>query len=128
MNLDYIATAQRRWGHRGKFYCQKVDAATLAETDAYDIVLANGILHHIGDKEAAYLFDLAQRALHRGGWLVTYDNVYIENQHWLARWLIEHDRGKAVRTREGYEARRGAVSRAWTARSSTIRYGCHTRS
>ena len=104
MNLDYIATAQRRWGHRGKFYCQKVDAATLAETDSYDIVLANGILHHLGDKEAAYLFDLAQRALRRGGWLVTYDNVYIENQHWLARWLIEHDRGRAVRTREGYEA------------------------
>ena len=35
---------------------------------------------------------------------MTHDPVYIENQHWFARWLIDRDRGKAVRAREGYEA------------------------
>ncbi|MBM3358594.1 MAG: class I SAM-dependent methyltransferase [Betaproteobacteria bacterium] len=103
MNPEYIAAAQRRWGAAGTFRCQKLEAATLADLDACDIVLANGILHHLGDAEAVHLFDLAHRALRAGGWLVTYDNVYVEDQHWFARWLINRDRGRAVRTREGYE-------------------------
>lgn len=104
MNPGYIETARRRWGHRGRFQCQKVQAAALPEGDTYDIVLANGIVHHLDDTEAIQLFDVACRALRPGGRLVTYDNVYIENQHWLARWLIARDRGGAVRTQLGYEA------------------------
>ena len=104
MNPDYIEAARRRWGDRGRFRCQKVGAATLAAGETYDVVLANGIVHHLDDSEAGQLFDVARRALRPGGWLVTYDNVHVEGQHWFARWLIARDRGKAVRTREGYEA------------------------
>ncbi|HXF65255.1 MAG TPA: class I SAM-dependent methyltransferase [Burkholderiales bacterium] len=104
LNPRYIETARRRWGARGTFRCERLEAATLAQRDAYDIALANGILHHLDDDGARRLFELAHRALGPGGWLVTYDNVYVERQHWFARWLIGRDRGKAVRTREGYEA------------------------
>ena len=104
MNPGYIEAARRRWGARGRFICEKVDTATLKEPESYDIVLANGIVHHLGEAEARQLFDIAYRALRPGGRLVTYDNVHIENQHWFARWLISRDRGRAVRTREGYEA------------------------
>lgn len=104
MNPEYIEAARKRWGARGRFHCQKVEAATLMENEVYDIVLANGILHHLDDGEARELFALAWRALRPGGRLVTYDNVYLEGQHWFARWLIGLDRGKSVRTREGYEA------------------------
>jgi SAM-dependent methyltransferase len=104
MNAEYIAAAQRRWGARGSFHCQKVDATTLADTGVYDIVLANGIVHHLDDDETRQLFDIAHRALRHSGQLITYDNVYVDNQHWFARWLIARDRGKAVRSREGYEA------------------------
>jgi SAM-dependent methyltransferase len=103
MNPGYIESARLRWGARGRFHCQKVETATLAQDGAYDIVLANGIVHHLDDAEARQLFDVAHRALRRGGRLVTYDNVHIENQHWFARWLIARDRGRAVRHREGYE-------------------------
>ncbi len=104
MNPAYINAARRRWGSRGTFACQKVEAAALKTGNAYDIVLANGIVHHLDDSEAGHLFDVAHHALRTGGWLLTYDNVYVENQSWFARWLIAHDRGKAVRTRERYEA------------------------
>jgi len=104
MNPGYIAAARRRWGARGEFICSKVDEVSLPEADGYNIVLANGILHHLADGEAAQLFALAHRALVPGGRLVTYDNVYIDRQPWLARWLIARDRGRAVRTRAGYEA------------------------
>lgn len=104
MNPQYIEAARRRWGARGRFHCEKVEAATLTERGAYDTVLANSIVHHLDDGDALRLFDIAHGALRRGGRLVTYDNVYIEHQHWFARWLIARDRGKAVRTRDGYEA------------------------
>ena len=104
MNPDYIAAAKRRWGERGQFQCAKVEDASIDPGDAYDIVLANGIVHHLDDNEAAQLFSIAYKALRPGGWLITYDNVYIEDQHWFARWLIARDRGNAVRTCEGYKA------------------------
>ena len=104
MNPGYIEAARRRWGNRGEFFCRKVEAAALPAGEAYDIVLANGIVHHLDDAQAGQLFDIARLALRPDGRLVTYDNVYLEDQHWFARWLIGRDRGKAVRTREAYEA------------------------
>jgi SAM-dependent methyltransferase len=103
MNPGYIEAARRRWGPRGTFRCEKVGEAFPA-AGAYDIVLANGILHHLDDAEAGRLVVIAHDALRRGGCLVTYDNVYIEQQNPFARWLIARDRGRAVRSREGYEA------------------------
>lgn len=104
MNPRYIDAARRRWGGRGEFHCRKVDEVSLAESGRYDIVLANGIVHHLDDAEAGRLFDLALAALVPGGRLITYDNVYIEDQHRFARWLIGRDRGQAVRTRPRYES------------------------
>jgi SAM-dependent methyltransferase len=104
MNPGYIEAARRRWGSRGSFRCERVEAATVGERGTHDIVLANGIVHHLDDAEAGQLFEVARLALRPGGRLITYDNVYIEGQHGFARWLIGRDRGKAVRTREAYEA------------------------
>lgn len=104
MNPRYIEAARRRWGGRGRFECRRVDEAAPPQEGCYDIVLAAGILHHIDDREAGRLMAVAWNALRPGGWLVTYDNVYIESQNPLARWLIARDRGRAVRNREGYEA------------------------
>lgn len=103
MNAGYIAAARRHWGTRAEFHCQKVDQVTLQAAGTFDIVLANGILHHLDDDEAATLFKLALAALAPGGRLITYDCVYVANQHWFARLLISLDRGGAVRTRPQYE-------------------------
>lgn len=104
MNPAYIEAARSRWGDRGRFECQRVDEAALPQPGSYDIVLATGILHHLDDREATRLFEVARHALRPGGWLVTYDNVHIDNQNPVARWLIARDRGRAVRTQNGYEA------------------------
>jgi len=104
MNPLYIESAKKRWRDRAncRFFCQKVEDAETLETEYYDIVLAFGIVHHLSDNEAAYLFNIAYQALKPGGALITYDNVWVENQHWLAKWFIARDRGRAVRTMEGY--------------------------
>ena len=105
MNPLYIESARKRWRGRVncRFFCQRVEDAEILETEYYDIVLAFGIVHHLSDNEATYLFNLAYHALKLNGALITYDNVFVENQDRLAKWFISRDRGRAVRTAEGYK-------------------------
>jgi 2-polyprenyl-3-methyl-5-hydroxy-6-metoxy-1,4-benzoquinol methylase len=105
MNQSYIEDAKKRWkGHENfHFFCEKVSSATITEVEHYDIVLAIGILHHLTDNEAADLLKISHQVLKPKGVLVTWDNVYIDNQHWFAKWFISKDRGQAVRTVDGYE-------------------------
>jgi 2-polyprenyl-3-methyl-5-hydroxy-6-metoxy-1,4-benzoquinol methylase len=104
MNPSYIEFAKQHWGARFncRFFCQKVEEAARLEKDSYDIVIAWGIVHHLSDIEATYLFDIAYQSLKPNGALITYDNVYLKTQHWFAKWLISKDRGRAVRTSEEY--------------------------
>ena len=101
-NAEYIATATKHHGDRGRFLCQRVDEAALASEPGFDVVLAVGVVHHLDDADAERLFRLASAALVPGGRLVTLDAVYIEGQNRIARLLISRDRGQYVRTERGY--------------------------
>jgi SAM-dependent methyltransferase len=101
MSPAYIAAAKERYGDRGRFYCEKVDAAR-CEAGVYDLVLAIGVLHHLDDGEALDLCRLAAHALKVGGRLVTVDCGYLPRQSKMARFIISRDRGQNVRTDEGY--------------------------
>jgi cyclopropane fatty-acyl-phospholipid synthase-like methyltransferase len=105
MNNSYIEHAKKQWKDRGNcnFYCEKVSNASITEVDHFDIVIAVGILHHLSDNEAADLIEIAHQVLKPEGALITWDNVYIDNQHWLAKWFISKDRGQSVRTVNGYK-------------------------
>lgn len=121
MNLTYIEFAKKRWKDKAdfKFFCENVKDATVSKSAYYDVVLALGILHHLTDREAGDLFKVAHQALKTNGALITYDNVYVENQNWFAKWLISHDRGKAVRTVDGY---RRLATRCFTDVEGDIRH------
>ncbi len=100
---EYIASAKKRFGSRGRFLCNDVGLAMMeGEQGTFDRVLAIGVVHHLDDTQAAGLFDLARRALRPTGRLVTYDGCYVPQQSRIARWLLARDRGKFVRTREDY--------------------------
>jgi cyclopropane fatty-acyl-phospholipid synthase-like methyltransferase len=105
MNPAYIESAKKRWKTKTncRFLCQKVEDAEILEQGCYDIVLALGIVHHLNDNEALSMFNTAYQALRLGGALITWDSVYVANQPWFVKWLISKDRGKAVRTVEGYK-------------------------
>jgi SAM-dependent methyltransferase len=103
INPKYIAAAQVRYGHRGRFLCQRVSEADLEGAGTFDIVLARGVVHHLSDDEATGLMHLAHRALGPTGRLVTIDPVFVAGQSRMARFLISRDRGKFVRDPQGYE-------------------------
>ena len=100
---EYISSAKKRFGSRGRFCCGDIGPAAIeGEQGSFDLVLATGVIHHLDDAQAARLFDLARLALRPAGRLVTYDGCNVPQQSRIARWMLAKDRGKFVRTREDY--------------------------
>jgi SAM-dependent methyltransferase len=104
-NPRYIEHARKVYQDRGEFIaCRVDDAPRLGRLGTFDFVLATAILHHLNDAEASVLIDTAHSHLKTGGKLITLDCVYIPRQPLVAKFLISHDRGRHVRTPEGYVA------------------------
>ena len=99
----YVEAAQKRFGHRGRFFCGDVGLTMIdQEAGSFDLVLATGVLHHLDDSHALSLFKLARRALKPGGRLVTYDGCFVAGQPKLARFVVSRDRGRYVRESAEY--------------------------
>lgn len=104
INAQYIESARREYGPRGTFIAASFDAGELAKHPPFDISVAWALLHHLDDQEASELFWLMKRAIRQGGRIVTCDPAYVEGQGWVAKTLIDWDRGRNVRTPDGYLA------------------------
>lgn len=102
LNPRYVDSARKKYGHQGVFRCEDVRRADLERKGGFDLVLAIGILHHLDDDEAVALFRFAKSALRPGGRLVTFDSCYVDGQSRLAKFFIDHDRGRNTRFEEGY--------------------------
>jgi SAM-dependent methyltransferase len=98
----YIDQAKARFGVRGNFQCKELMAADIDNLLKFDIVLAIGLLHHLDDTKAEQTLALTHQALKPRGRLITLDPCIEPGQNSIARFLVTHDRGQHVRTREGY--------------------------
>ena len=65
-------------------------------------MLLSGVLHHVDDGTAVQILKLAYQALKPGARLITIDGCLVEGQNIFARYLIKHDRGKNIKTEDGY--------------------------
>lgn len=102
LNPRYIAAARERYGDRGRFLQARVGDPLPLEHGVFDLVVAKAILHHLDDDEAHQLLASARLQLRSGGALVTVDPAFHDAQSLVARALISLDRGRSVRTPEGY--------------------------
>jgi SAM-dependent methyltransferase len=102
LDPNYIEAAEKKYGDRGTFRCEPGETVADLEPGSFDLVMANGLLHHLTDDQAADLFRVARAALKPGGRFVTLDNCFVPGQSWIARRLIKMDRGQFVRTEAGY--------------------------
>ncbi len=110
MSEAYIDSARKRFGKRGHFTRATVEefAASHSVSDqsqgaiGFDLAMAFGVLHHLGNEEGREVFRSARKALKSGGRLVTIDPAYIPNQSFLSRFVVSHDRGQNVRFPEAY--------------------------
>ena len=97
-NARYIAAAQAKYP-AARFICDRIGDHVVAG-ERFDLVVAAGVLHHLGDAEAAQLIRVAHARLRSAGRLITLDPCVVEPQHPVARWLARHDRGVFVRSPE----------------------------
>jgi SAM-dependent methyltransferase len=93
----------RQRSKKGTFLCQDASELAVQEPHSFDIVMANGLLHHLTDEQAEKTFEIAAKALKPNGYLVTFDGCILKGQSPIARLLLHLDRGKFVRTQKGYE-------------------------
>jgi len=98
----YIDYANRKYGRRGSFFCQEFDDTVGSRLEPFDIVMMNGLLHHLQDGIAVELLQRVKRVLKPGGKLVTLDCYYVRGQNFIVRKLLQLDRGKYIRQEKDY--------------------------
>lgn len=100
----YIQAAQKRFGSRGTFIATDVKNLPQTGHSGFDLAFAIGLLHHLDDAAARALLADVRRCLKPGGRFVALDPLIESPQNPIARFLARADRGRFVRTLEGYEA------------------------
>jgi SAM-dependent methyltransferase len=100
----YIEFARRRFGARGRFFCDDVATINAHGVGPFDIATAIGVLHHIDDNAALDLFFKVREALVPGGRLITADPCFFDGQPWITRLIVSNDRGMNVRHFDEYLA------------------------
>jgi SAM-dependent methyltransferase len=99
----YIEYAKRAFGGRGKFLVADATSLEAHEPEPFDLVTAVGLLHHLSDKGAIQLLrGLRARLAGSESRLVTIDGCYVGGQSRVAAFLLSKDRGRHVRSPEGY--------------------------
>jgi SAM-dependent methyltransferase len=98
----YIVAAKQRFGDKGKFVTKNITMEDIDKLPKFDLVIMHGLLHHIDDETAIKILEVAKEALSPGGRLVTVDGCLEEGQNPIARFLIRNDRGRNVKSKDGY--------------------------
>jgi SAM-dependent methyltransferase len=99
---SYIEHAQKMFGPRGTFLCKYFDADAARHYGGADIVMMNGVMHHIGNEDLVGTLANVRDALKPGGTLFTLDGCYRPGQSRFAKWMLDNDRGRFVRDEQGY--------------------------
>jgi len=99
---EYIAHARAQYsGDPEKTFLVGTSESFLADLPAEmrdaDLVMMNGLLHHLDDDEAMAALKLARASLAPNGRLVCLESCFLLRQAPLERWLVSRDRGKNVR-------------------------------
>jgi SAM-dependent methyltransferase len=102
LDTRYITAARKRFGNRGEFRCESATETVLREPASFDIVMANGVLHHLDDSEVRKVLSMARLALKPAGRLVAHDGAFVAEQSAIEALLLKMDRGRFVRTPDQY--------------------------
>src|SRR3569623_496912 len=106
----YIDAARQRYGQRGVFIAGTVeDWVSDPRIQNTDVVLAYGLLHHVGDSEATAILQFARDVLRPGGRLVFLEPCYLLWQSRRSVFMMSKDRGQNVRTEQEWKALATAV-------------------
>ena len=103
---NYIRSARRRFAGRGTFFLGTA-RDFLDHDDSHlnsaDLVLCNGLLHHLSDDEAIEVLKLSRLLMKPNGRVVCLEGVFLARQTRLSRWIVSRDRGRHVRSEQEWK-------------------------
>lgn len=97
IDARYIKHARKTYGDRGQFHEVLLTAENAAEFGKFDLILLNGVVHHIDDQGVRDLLRILASCLSENGRVMTLDGCYSESMSPISRFLISNDRGEHVR-------------------------------
>jgi SAM-dependent methyltransferase len=102
----YIQAARAKFRTRGgaKFLSGSVEDWTRDPlTYEADLVLTNGVLHHVNDDDAKKILEFAYRALKDNGRFIFYEPCYLIWQSGISAYFMSLDRGQNIRTEQQWK-------------------------
>jgi SAM-dependent methyltransferase len=106
---EYIAHARAQFaGDPDKVFIVGVAEHFIADLpvemrDA-DLVMMNGLMHHLEDHEALAALRLARASMGPQGRMVCLEPSFLLRQSPVSRWLLSRDRGRNVRSEQQWKA------------------------
>ena len=93
----YINEARQLYGSFGKFYKMSATEIDKLPYSDIDLVLLNGVFHHLSDEQVKEVLDKVSKKLSKNGVLVTVDPTLVKGRV-FANSIVSKDRGMHVRT------------------------------
>lgn len=101
---DYIADARLKFKDRSQtvFIAEEFNEKTSKNLPKVDLFIMLGIMHHLSDLDLRQTLINISKKMNQNGRLITVDPVTFGGQSIVAKMFVGMDRGKAVRSSEGY--------------------------
>jgi SAM-dependent methyltransferase len=110
VNESYLAAARKEHGDRAVFITGRCeDWQRDVRTHRADLVLANGVLHHVDDDELRRILEFARSILKPGGRFVFYEPCYLLWQSRRSVFFMSQDRGQHIRKEQEWKDLVGQV-------------------
>lgn len=109
---EYVKAAREQFGERGTFMVgTALDFLNNEDTrlNHADLIVCNGVLHHLEDHEVIDLLELSKKIMSPTGRLVCTEPVFLAHQTWLTKWIMSKDRGGNIRTEQEWKELVGKV-------------------
>ncbi len=104
INESYLAAARKEFGDRAVFLAGRCeDWQRDVRTHDADVVLANGVLHHVDDDELMRILEFARAVLKPEGRFIFYEPCYLLWQSRLSAFFMSHDRGQHIRSERAWK-------------------------
>jgi len=119
---SYINKAQELYGSQATFLVSTAGELLKKPDERFnnaDLVLCNGLLHHLTDEESLEVLRFAHMVLKPGGRLVCEEPSFLIKQRWLSKFVMSLDRGNYVRQERTWKALVGQVFQSYTTDIST---------
>ena len=104
IDSSYVELARSRLGDDGEIVCADIGSFEMPPGREFDLAIAYGVFHHLDDRTAAHAVDIAAAALAEAGRFVISEPCWVPAQGAFERLLMRLDRGRFVRTIDGYVA------------------------